>query len=109
MKELIKFIAQALVDHPDEVVVKEIEGEQTSVRRDQRPRKPFPLRKRMKAHRKKMDLLREKALERRKKLKKIIERRMKTRERVKEKWERIRQDKSKEKLVQNREKVKKVS
>jgi len=31
MKELIKFIAQALVDHPDEVVVKEIEGEQTSV------------------------------------------------------------------------------
>ena len=31
MKELIKFIAQALVDHPDQVVVKEIEGEQTSV------------------------------------------------------------------------------
>jgi uncharacterized protein len=31
MKELIKFIAQALVDNPDEVVVKEVEGEQTSV------------------------------------------------------------------------------
>ena len=31
MKELIKFIAQALVDNPDQVVVKEIEGEQTSV------------------------------------------------------------------------------
>ncbi len=31
MKELIKFIAQALVDHPDHVQVKEIEGEQTSV------------------------------------------------------------------------------
>ncbi len=31
MKELIKFIAQALVDNPDQVQVKEIEGEQTSV------------------------------------------------------------------------------
>jgi predicted RNA-binding protein YlqC (UPF0109 family) len=31
MKELIKFIAQALVDYPEQVVVKEIEGEQTSV------------------------------------------------------------------------------
>ncbi len=31
MKELIKFIAQALVDNPEEVQVKEIEGEQTSV------------------------------------------------------------------------------
>ncbi|MGP8050089.1 MAG: KH domain-containing protein [Desulfobaccales bacterium] len=31
MKELIRFIAQALVDNPEEVQVKEIEGEQTSV------------------------------------------------------------------------------
>ena len=31
MKELIKYIAQALVDNPDEVHVNEIEGEQTSV------------------------------------------------------------------------------
>ncbi|MGD0828003.1 MAG: KH domain-containing protein [Desulfobaccales bacterium] len=31
MKELVKFIAQALVDNPEEVQVKEIEGEQTSV------------------------------------------------------------------------------
>lgn len=31
MKELIEFIAKALVDKPDEVVVTEIEGEQTSV------------------------------------------------------------------------------
>ena len=31
MKELVKFIAQALVDKPEEVQVKEIEGEQTSV------------------------------------------------------------------------------
>jgi uncharacterized protein len=31
MKELVKFIAQALVDNPDQVQVKEIEGEQTSV------------------------------------------------------------------------------
>ncbi|MBM4273272.1 MAG: KH domain-containing protein [Deltaproteobacteria bacterium] len=31
MKELVKFIAQALVDHPDQVQVKEIMGEQTSV------------------------------------------------------------------------------
>lgn len=31
MKELITFIAQALVDEPDEVTVNEIEGEQTSV------------------------------------------------------------------------------
>jgi uncharacterized protein len=31
MKELVRFIAQALVDNPEEVQVKEIEGEQTSV------------------------------------------------------------------------------
>ena len=31
MKELIDFIAKSLVDHPDQVVVSEIEGEQTSV------------------------------------------------------------------------------
>jgi len=31
MKELVKFIAQALVDHPDQVQVLEVEGEQTSV------------------------------------------------------------------------------
>jgi len=31
MKELIKYIAQSLVDNPDQVVVSEIEGEQTSV------------------------------------------------------------------------------
>jgi len=31
MKELIKYIAQSLVDQPDQVVVTEIEGEQTSV------------------------------------------------------------------------------
>ena len=31
MKELIKNIAQALVDHPDQVLVAEVEGNQTSV------------------------------------------------------------------------------
>jgi predicted RNA-binding protein YlqC (UPF0109 family) len=31
MKELISYIAQALVDHPEEVKVTEIEGKQTSV------------------------------------------------------------------------------
>ncbi len=31
MKDLIKYIAQALVDHPEEVSVTEIEGNQTSV------------------------------------------------------------------------------
>jgi hypothetical protein len=31
MKDLIAYIAKALVDKPDEVVVTEIEGEQTSV------------------------------------------------------------------------------
>ncbi|MBU1274338.1 MAG: KH domain-containing protein [Proteobacteria bacterium] len=31
MKELIRYIAQALVDNPDQVSVNEIEGEQTSV------------------------------------------------------------------------------
>ncbi|PKN70219.1 MAG: RNA-binding protein [Deltaproteobacteria bacterium HGW-Deltaproteobacteria-12] len=31
MKELIKFIAQALVDNPDKVEVTEVLGEQTSV------------------------------------------------------------------------------
>ncbi len=31
MKDLIKYIAQALVDNPDEVTVSEVEGNQTSV------------------------------------------------------------------------------
>ena len=31
MKELIGYIAQALVDHPDQVNVREIEGDQTDV------------------------------------------------------------------------------
>jgi predicted RNA-binding protein YlqC (UPF0109 family) len=31
MKELIEYIAQALVDHPEQVSVSEIEGNQTSV------------------------------------------------------------------------------
>jgi predicted RNA-binding protein YlqC (UPF0109 family) len=31
MKELIKYIAQALVDYPEQVEVSEVEGEQTSV------------------------------------------------------------------------------
>jgi uncharacterized protein len=31
MKELVAFIAKSLVDRPEEVLVKEIEGEQTSV------------------------------------------------------------------------------
>ena len=31
MKELVTYIAKALVDHPDQVEVNEIEGEQTSV------------------------------------------------------------------------------
>lgn len=31
MKELIKYIAQALVDNPDQVKVEEVEGRQTSV------------------------------------------------------------------------------
>jgi len=31
MKELIEYIAKALVDKPEEVLVTEIEGEQTSV------------------------------------------------------------------------------
>ncbi len=31
MKELIKFIAQALVDNPDQIDVAEVQGEQTSV------------------------------------------------------------------------------
>jgi len=31
MKDLVRYIAQALVDNPDDVVVSEVEGEQTSV------------------------------------------------------------------------------
>lgn len=31
MKDLVKYIAQALVDNPDDVIVSEVEGEQTSV------------------------------------------------------------------------------
>jgi predicted RNA-binding protein YlqC (UPF0109 family) len=31
MKDLVKYIAQALVDHPEQVSVTEVEGNQTSV------------------------------------------------------------------------------
>ncbi|HSO24146.1 MAG TPA: KH domain-containing protein [Chondromyces sp.] len=31
MKDLLEEIAKALVDHPEDVVVKEVEGEQTTV------------------------------------------------------------------------------
>ncbi len=31
MKDLVKYIAQALVDHPEQVEVSEVAGEQTSV------------------------------------------------------------------------------
>ncbi|MDY6837192.1 MAG: KH domain-containing protein [Thermodesulfobacteriota bacterium] len=31
MKDLVKYIAKALVDHPEAVEVSEVEGEQTSV------------------------------------------------------------------------------
>jgi predicted RNA-binding protein YlqC (UPF0109 family) len=31
MKEFIEFIARALVDHPNDVVVSEVEGEKTTV------------------------------------------------------------------------------
>ncbi len=31
MKDLINYIAQALVDHPEQVIVTEVEGDQTSV------------------------------------------------------------------------------
>jgi hypothetical protein len=31
MKELVRFIAEALVDQPNEVVVREVEGEKTTV------------------------------------------------------------------------------
>ncbi len=31
MKELVEAIAKALVDHPDQVVVKAVDGEQTTV------------------------------------------------------------------------------
>jgi predicted RNA-binding protein YlqC (UPF0109 family) len=31
MKELLELVARALVDHPDEVVVTEVEGEQSTV------------------------------------------------------------------------------
>jgi len=31
MKDLVKYISQALVDNPDQVSVSEVEGEQTSV------------------------------------------------------------------------------
>jgi predicted RNA-binding protein YlqC (UPF0109 family) len=39
MKELIKQIAQALVDYPDKVMVDEISGNQTSVSNSRSPRK----------------------------------------------------------------------
>ncbi|MDY0058360.1 MAG: KH domain-containing protein [Myxococcota bacterium] len=31
MKDLVTYVAQALVDHPEQVAVSELEGEQTSV------------------------------------------------------------------------------
>ena len=31
MKDLVRYVAEALVDHPEQVEVSEVEGEQTSV------------------------------------------------------------------------------
>jgi len=84
---------------------------QTLILKNKRPQKPFFLKKEMQAHRKKLKILKEKAIERRKNLKKIIETRKKVNDKIKQKRKDIKQKRSKKQetpvLKEKNQKVKK--
>lgn len=75
----------------DEVVV--TDGNQTTVQRRKRPLPPFALKERMLKHKKKVEFLRQRAIERRRDLKRIIEKREKVREIILQKLKNIKQEK----------------
>jgi hypothetical protein len=81
--------AQGKLVKETEVILKK--GYQTKVRKNRKPKSPFKLDKKMIAHQKKLDTLREKAVEKRRDLKKIIDRRLRAHDKAMKKWEKIRE------------------
>lgn len=77
----------------DEVLV--TDGNQTTVQRRKRPLPPFALKERMLRHKKKVEFLRQRAIERRRELPGIIEKRKKVREMRLQKLKSIKQEKIK--------------
>ena len=77
----------------DEVLV--TDGNQTTVHRRKRPLPPFALKERMLRHKKKIEFLRQRAIERRRELPGIIEKRKKVREKILQKLKNIRPEKIK--------------
>lgn len=70
-------------------------GNQTSVQRYKRPLRPFALKKEMLVHKKRVLLLRKKAIERRRDLPKIVHRRLKVHKETLKKWNRTKQERLK--------------
>jgi len=62
---------------------------QTSVFKNQRPLKPFALKKEMKGQKKKIEALRKKGADRRRNLKNIIKKRKKAQEKILKKWKKL--------------------
>jgi hypothetical protein len=82
---------QGSIIKEDEVLV--TDGNQTTVQRRKRPLPPFALKERMLRHKKKVEFLRQRAIERRRELPRIIEKRKKVREMVFQKLKNIKQEK----------------
>ncbi|MBW2035817.1 MAG: FecR domain-containing protein [Deltaproteobacteria bacterium] len=92
-------VAVGCVDY-DGKLIKESEvlvahGNQTSVQRYKRPLRPFALKKEMLLHKKRVLLLRKKAIERRRDLPKIVHRRLKVHKETLKKWNRTKQERLK--------------
>jgi hypothetical protein len=69
-------------------------GNQTAVRLNRKPLKPFKLKPKMVSHKPAVEKLKKKALEKRRDLPNIIEKRKKARAEIQEEWKRIRQQKA---------------
>jgi hypothetical protein len=82
---------QGSIIKEDEVLV--TDGNQTTVQRRKKPLPPFALKERMLRHKKKVEFLRQRAIERRRELPRIIEKRKKVREMVLQKLKNIKQEK----------------
>jgi len=78
---------------------------QVSVARFRRPGRPIPLKKRMLAHRKRIERLRKKAIERRRLLPQIIHRRNAARQRILKRWQQLRKPLLKRRLLKKRQQI----
>jgi hypothetical protein len=70
-------------------------GNQTSIQRNKRPLPPFKLKLRMLLHKRRLEILRKKAIERRRDLPEIMERRRKAREKIHKRWKKLREERHK--------------